>query len=126
MAKENQQRREQKHLLGKTRQHASKGPICHSARASQYYCPKHVLGCCQHQLHALYQRSPDSLNNFVLLLPGGKRGKWFFSPALLGIYQLHFLDACLLLLTSFLENAFFTSEGKEGVTYEMRADHLIL
>lgn len=107
MAKENQQCWEQKHLLGKAGQHASKGRICRSARASQYYCPEHVLGCCQRQPHVLHQRSPNSLNNFVLLLPEGKRGKCFFLPAPFGIYQLHFLAVCLLLLTSFLENAFF-------------------
>lgn len=40
------------------------------------------------------------------------------------------LSGCLLsvLLISVLEKkkAFFTSKGQEGVTYEMRADHLIL
>lgn len=123
---ENQWHWEQKHLLGRgwaawwQRSHLS---LCQTL--SVLHSPKHILSGCQ--CHSWYQQSPNSLNNFMLLLPGGKRGKCFIFAAFLGFYQLHFLAACFLLLTSFLErNAFFTSAGKEGVTYEMSSDCLIV
>lgn len=84
------------------------------------------LGLLPVPTEAGYQRSPTSLSNVTLLFPGGKGWERF-----LALPSWDFLN-CTFWLLAFCsvniclgeEESFFTS--KEGVTHEMRADHLIL
>lgn len=79
----------------------------------------------------LRAKSPDSLNNFILLFPGGKAGvggdasfslpSWDFINC-----PFWLLDFCSVNICPGEEESVLTFEGKEEASYEMRTDPLIL
>lgn len=99
--------------------------LCQSS--SLLHSPKHILGCCWYQPYARCQQSPDSLNNVMCPFPRGKGVEMLHFRCPLGILSIA-LSGCLHSVNICLggEESFFTSQGKEGVTYEMRLDNLIL
>lgn len=96
-------------------------------RFSLLHSPKQIVGCRWYQPYARYPQSPNSLNNVIFPFPGGKGVEMLHFRCPLGILSIA-LSGCLRSVNICLggEDSIFTSQGKEGVTYEMRIDHLIL
>lgn len=102
----------EKHLWRRLGSMPTRSPLLLCQSFSLMPNPKHVSGCWRCQFHILYRQSPNILNNFMHLFPGGKgkKGFIFHCPHEILLFP---LSGCLLSVNYLEKESFSLMKGRK-------------